>query len=230
MQLKDPSIAPLAPSNEAELTLSSAGQSEEKRRQILSGAREVFLGSGFDGASMGEIARVAGVSKGTLYVYFGSKEDLFTALVREECSQTAEHCFELDADADVREALMETGYRYLEAMIRPEHIATVRMVLGVAEKFPQIGKTFLSAGQETGVARLSVWLRAKVERGELVIDDYELAAWQFMIGCHALIVMPMLFGGAPKPDRERMERVVSHTVDTFLRAFRVPRCPGRPDA
>lgn len=227
MELKGPTMAPPM---EAELSPASAGQSEEKRRQILSGAREVFLGSGFDGASMGEIARVAGVSKGTLYVYFGSKEDLFTALVSEECSQTAEHCFELDPQADVRVTLTQTGHRYLEAMIRPEHIATVRMVVGVAEKFPQIGKTFLSAGQETGVARLSCWLRAKVAHGELAIDDYELAAWQFMIGCHALIVMPMLFGGAPKPDREHVERVVGHTVDSFLRAFGAPRCPDRPGA
>ena len=38
------------------------------------GRRKVFLAQGFDGASMGEIAKVAGVSKGTLYVYFDSKE------------------------------------------------------------------------------------------------------------------------------------------------------------
>jgi AcrR family transcriptional regulator len=50
-----------------------------KRRQIMDGARKVFLAEGFDAASMGEIARKAGVSKGTLYVYFDSKERLFEA-------------------------------------------------------------------------------------------------------------------------------------------------------
>jgi AcrR family transcriptional regulator len=39
----------------------------------MNGAREVFLAQGFDAASMGEIARKAGVSKGTLYFYFDSK-------------------------------------------------------------------------------------------------------------------------------------------------------------
>ena len=53
-----------------------------KRRQIIDGARQVFLAQGFDGASMGEIARTAGVSKGTLYVYFASKEDLFQVVAR----------------------------------------------------------------------------------------------------------------------------------------------------
>ncbi len=52
-------------------------EDNSKRRQILEGARKVFMDLGFDGASMGEIARVAGVSKGTLYVYFADKCRLF---------------------------------------------------------------------------------------------------------------------------------------------------------
>lgn len=192
---------------------------QEKKRQILNGAREVFLASSFDGASMGQIARVAGVSKGTLYVHFGSKQDLFSALVSTECAQTAEHCFELDDDADVRQSLTTTGYLYVAAMIRPEHIATVRLVIGVAEKFPEVGKAFLSAGTEAGVARLSEWLRTKIARGELVIDDVELAAWQFLIGCHALVVTPLLFGGAPQLENGCVERVVDHTVESFMRSF-----------
>ena len=58
-----------------------------KRRQILEGARQVFMRDGFDGASMNDVARVAGVSKGTLYVYFESKVSLFEALVREDRQQ-----------------------------------------------------------------------------------------------------------------------------------------------
>ncbi len=53
------------------------GAGDAKIRQILDGARAVFLAVGFDGASMNEIARAAGVSKGTLYVYFPSKVGLF---------------------------------------------------------------------------------------------------------------------------------------------------------
>ena len=52
---------------------------------------------GFDAASMGEIAREAGVSKGTLYVYFDSKEELFEAIVEEQCRQQGEQIFTFDA-------------------------------------------------------------------------------------------------------------------------------------
>ena len=61
-----------------------------KRRQILDGARKVFMDLGFDGASMGEIARAAGVSKGTLYVYFADKNRLFEAIVEEEVARTGQ--------------------------------------------------------------------------------------------------------------------------------------------
>jgi len=66
-------------------SLQAVGEEESsKRRQILDGARKVFLELGFDGASMGEIARAAAVSKGTLYVYFPDKAGLFAAIVEEE--------------------------------------------------------------------------------------------------------------------------------------------------
>jgi hypothetical protein len=57
-----------------------ADEDGAKRRQIIEGARRVFLAQGFDAASMGAIARAAGVSKGTLYVYFENKERLLDAI------------------------------------------------------------------------------------------------------------------------------------------------------
>src|SRR3978361_590109 len=89
-----------------------------KRRQILDGARRVFLAHGFDGASMGEIARAAGVPKGPLYVYFDSKETLFEALTLAERGSLAEALFRLDEhDPDVRAVLRRLGLSFLYAMI-----------------------------------------------------------------------------------------------------------------
>src|ERR1700721_373426 len=88
-----------------------------KRRQIMEGARAVFLASGFDGASMNDVARVAGVSKGTLYVYFESKEQLFEALIREERRQQAERLTDCSLETDdVRATLMDFGCRLMEMM------------------------------------------------------------------------------------------------------------------
>ncbi|SCW70267.1 transcriptional regulator, TetR family [Ancylobacter rudongensis] len=190
-----------------------------KHNQILRGAREVFLASGFDGASMGEIARAAGVSKGTLYVYFDSKEDLFTALVTDECTRTAEACFDLDPDGPSEETLQGLASRYIHAMLEPSHLRTVRMVIGVAEKLPEIGRAFLQAGHVEGVRRLSKWLQVKIAQGEFVIEDVELAAWQFMLGCQSKIIVPMIFGDNARPDATIIGNVVDQTVRSFMSAF-----------
>src|SRR5450432_2525045 len=95
-----------------------------KRRQIMEGARRVFLADGFDGASMNDIARVAGVSKGTLYVYFESKEQLFEALIRDERRKQAERLMETSfATNDVRAVLFDFGCRLIEMMSRPDTLA-----------------------------------------------------------------------------------------------------------
>src|SRR5919109_3342246 len=114
-----------------------------KRRQIMDGAREVFLAQGFDAASMGEIARKAGVSKGTLYVYFDSKEELFEATVHEACAAQAKAVFSLDpADHDLEGVLTRLGREYVKFLCRPGGMSQLRTVIGIAERMPEIGRQF----------------------------------------------------------------------------------------
>src|SRR6201988_5203645 len=90
-----------------------------KRRQILDGARKVFMNLGFDGASMGEIARSAGVPKGTLYVYFADKNRLFEAIVEAESLEKGEFVFNLEPEREVTIALREFGQTYIAMLCRP---------------------------------------------------------------------------------------------------------------
>src|SRR5438105_11938963 len=88
-------------------------EDSSKRRQILDGARKVFMDLGFDGASMGEIARSAGVSKGTLYVYFADKSRLFEAIVEEEALEKGKVAFDLNPGRDANTTLLEFGKTYI---------------------------------------------------------------------------------------------------------------------
>ena len=140
--------------------VSSRGEDNAKRRQILDGARRVFLADGFDGASMNEVARSAGVSKGTLYVYFTDKQDLFAALIRDEKQSQAEQLCRFDTDdVDVRATLLALGVRLMELMTRPESIAQLRTVVAVAAKFPAIGRAYYEAGPLFGRRRLAALFR-----------------------------------------------------------------------
>ena len=193
----------------------SSGEGE-KRRQILEGARQVFMASGFDGASMGEIAKAAGVSKGTLYVYFDSKEALFEALTVEEKEGLAENLFRLDeADPDVRAVLTRLGASYLAMMARPEHVSIIRMVIGACEKFPRFGQAFYEAGPACGVGRLKVYLDAQVTAGRLRACDTELAAKHFLQLCQAGMLTRLLFNAGAAPTDDEIRHRVTEAVRVF---------------
>src|SRR5881628_1996914 len=109
---------------------SSPAPDEEssKRRQILDGARRLFLDLGFDGASMGEIARAAGVSKGTLYVYFTDKSALFEAILEEEALEHGQVAFNFDPLRDAETTLRDFGLAYIRLLCRPGGGSAIRTV------------------------------------------------------------------------------------------------------
>ena len=131
-----------------------------KRRQIMEGARRIFLQDGFDGASVGDIVRAAGVSKGTLYAYFPSKEKLFEALIIEDRRKQAEALFTLDeTDHDVVRVLRKLGNSFLDMLLSPDNLDFLRIVVGASTKFPQLGKAFFDAGPCQGSSRLGSYFQ-----------------------------------------------------------------------
>ncbi|MGD0418755.1 MAG: TetR/AcrR family transcriptional regulator [Xanthobacteraceae bacterium] len=194
-----------------------------KRRQILEGARAVFLAQGFDAASMNDIARAAGVSKGTLYVYFKHKQELFDAIVEQECTAQAEGIFDLDPnDRDVEAVLTRLGIGYVKFLCRPEKASAIRTVIAIADRMPEVGRRFYETGPASGIARLSDYLSAQVAAGALAVEDCEIAAAQFMEASHAALFKPIVFNFAPEPSAEQVERGVRIAVNVFLAAYRVP--------
>jgi AcrR family transcriptional regulator len=191
-----------------------------KRLQIVEGARSIFMARGFDAASMGDIAKAAGVSKGTLYVYFKDKDELFNAIVHKECRIQAEGIFEFDvADPDVAGALRRTGIAFVQALCAYGRQSAVRAVIAIADRMPNIGRTFYETGPAVGIAKLRAYLEAQVAAGRLEVEDCEVAAAQLIESFHALLFKPVLFNFAPPPPLERIEYVVTIAVKTFMAAY-----------
>jgi AcrR family transcriptional regulator len=200
----------------------AAGEdSSSKRRQIIEGARRVFMAQGFDAASMGEIARVAGVSKGTLYVYFENKDELFEAIVGQECHAQAEQIFALDPDNhDVEGVLTRLGLDFVRFLCRPGGAPPLRTVIAIAERMPEVGRRFYETGPGFGIAQVEAYLHAQVAAGVLEIADCEVAAAQFIDSCLATVFKPILFNFGAAPTPERIEHVVKIAVRTFMAAYR----------
>lgn len=209
--------APSAPQAGPEREESAA--TAAKRRQILEGARRAFFAAGFEAASMGDIARAAGVSKGTLYVYFDSKEALFTALVEETKRQSAEQRAPLRTDGpDVAATLTAFAADLIQRMTQPDHLRMVRMVLGVAERLPGPARSLYEAGPRHGAALVAAYLADLGAAGRMEIADPARAAWLFL----AMVVHPVItrvgLGGEPAPDRAEAEALAADAVAVFLAA------------
>ncbi len=169
---------------------------------------------------MNEVARASGVSKGTLYVYFTNKEDLFAALIRDEKQAQAEQLCRFDSDdGDVGATLQGFGVRLLELMMRPDSMAHLRTVMAVAAKFPNIGRAFYESGPLVGRQRLGRYLDRQVAAGRLAIDDTEYAAAQFLELCKARHYLEAALEVAPPPSRAVLETHIGRAVDMFLRAY-----------
>jgi AcrR family transcriptional regulator len=204
----------------------AANEESAKRRQILDGARAVFLAQGFDAASMGEIARKARVSKGTLYVYFDSKEELFEAIVHEACEEQAERVFSFDlADHDIEEVLTQLGRGYVKFLCQPGAMSPLRTVIAISERMPEIGREFYETGPAKGISALRSYLDHQAAAGNLIIEDCEVAAGQFLDSCLATMFRPMLFNAGGEPAEERIRHVVGIAVRTFLAAYRRKDAP-----
>jgi AcrR family transcriptional regulator len=193
-----------------------------KRRQIVEGARRVFMAQGFDAASMDKIARAAGVSKGTLYVYFDNKEQLFLAIVREECQAQTEEIFDFDSnDHDVGAVLTRLGLGYVNFLVTEGRLPALRTVIAIADRMPEIGREFYDSGPSRAIAALASYLRVQVAAGVLAIEDCDVAAAQFMDSCLATIFRPALLNCSSQSSKEHIEHVVRTSVRVFLAAYLV---------
>ncbi len=195
-------------------------EDSSKRRQILDGASKVFMDLGFDGASMGEIARAAGVSKGTLYVYFADKSRLFETIVEEQALEQGNVAFNFDPERDVATTLREFGQAYILLLCRPGGGSAIRTVMAIAERMPDVGRRFYEDVLEKTINRLADYLQAHVRPDDLAIDDSHLAASQFMEVCKATLFLPFVFQAAPAPSPERIAEVVDSATRMFLAAYR----------
>jgi AcrR family transcriptional regulator len=190
-----------------------------KRRQILAGAGKVFMDLGFDGASMGEIARAAGVSKGTLYVYFADKNRLFEAIVEQEMLDQKKVDFNFDPERDVATTLREFGQAYIQLLCRPGGGSAIRTVMSIAERMPDVGRRYYEHVLENTINRIAAYLETRVKRNEVAIPDCQLAASQFMMMCQASLFLPFIFQAAPPPSTARIAQVVESATRMFLAGY-----------
>jgi AcrR family transcriptional regulator len=194
---------------------------DARRDHILDVARECFLRDGYAGCSMSTIAARLGGSKGTLYNYFRSKEQLFEAFVRRACERFAEAISEAPpADGDLRQRLVHIARAFQDHLLSPDAIAVQRLVVGEGERFPELGPLFYAAGPKIIIAKLSAEFAGLIASGRLRQADPDIAARQFKDLAVSSVQWRRIWGVINHPSAEELDGHAASGVDTFLRAYR----------
>ena len=192
-----------------------------KYDQVLAGARTVFLRDGFEGASVDDIAREAGVSKATLYSYFPDKRLLFTEVLSAEClRQTSEAEALITDDMPIEQALRIAAERIVDFALSDFGHAVFCICVSEAERFPGLGQAFYKSGPELVKTRIAAFLSEAAAAGSLKIDDIDLAADQFLSLCKAGLHDRSVLGVLPPDMTTERKRVVDGAVRMFLAGYR----------
>ena len=198
-----------------------------KRRQIIDGAASVFNELGYDGASMSRIAEEAGVSKGTLYNYFVSKSDLFSAFVERETSRSQAWIMDIGplddeqpgGPREIESILKGIARRLIHTLISPSAQILHRIIISEAGKFPHLARIYYEAGYLRGTQGLALWLAEQDREGRLTIADPTLAAEQFGALCRTRIWMLRCLKIASETSGHDIDEIVDATVAMFLSSY-----------
>jgi TetR/AcrR family transcriptional repressor of mexJK operon len=207
------------------LANAGGGRTARKRRAILDAATTVFLRSGYLGSSMDEIALLADVSKQTIYKQFASKEALFIEIVTGLTNDASDVVHgvipELAHGEDLGAFLEEYAYRQLSVVLTPRLMQLRRVVIGEADRFPELGRALYESGPQRAMAAMATAFRRVADRGWLAIDDAAAAASHFnWLVMSEPLNRAMLLGDAGIPKRRALRRHAADAVRVFLAAYR----------
>jgi len=192
--------------------------------QVLDGARQVFMADGFEGASVDTIAKRAGVSKATLYSYFPDKRLLFMEVARTECGRQAKAAAaSVDMSNPPAEVLTEAATQMLKFFLSGFGQRVFRICVAESDRFPELGQQFYESGPAIVQEVLVAYFDLAIARGELKIDDKELAAHQFSELCKSYLFPRIIFGVQTEFSDAEINRVINGAVDVFLARYGVKR-------
>jgi TetR/AcrR family transcriptional repressor of mexJK operon len=194
---------------------------ERSRTAILAGAATVFLRDGYDGASVDDIAREAGVAKRTVYNVFADKEALFRETVGVAIGIAEQFTGEIAAaTGGMREAsdIAPMSRRLASAVLLGPVLPLRRLLVSETRRFPDLAEQYRRRAPETVLAALSIALRDLARAGQLRIDNADVAAEHL-----AFLIMGADMDRGMFVDRPVSETRIRRRADAgsaaFLRAY-----------
>ncbi|MEU0629009.1 TetR/AcrR family transcriptional regulator [Streptomyces sp. NPDC005989] len=199
-------------------------RSARKHQAILEAATTVFLSKGYSGTSMDDIAKLAAVSKQTVYKHFADKEKLFSEIVlatTDRIDGMIDLVAAVPADADaLEENLTRLARQFLAALTRPQVLQLRRLIIANADTFPELSAAWYEQGFERVLVTLSETFRHLADEGLLRTDDTMLAAHHFAGLLLWIPVNKAMFHGSSQHTEADLDHYAAAGVRAFLAAHR----------
>jgi AcrR family transcriptional regulator len=157
-------------------------RAEDRPREICAAALDVFSEKGFAAAKLDEIAARAGVSKGTLYLYFKDKADLFRAVVRDSIAPNVAAITSQVSSPDAPFAdvvrIFLGGFAEREARLPIGAVA--KIVVGESRNFPELARVWHDEVASKAIGAIAASIERAQQRGEVRAGDPRLYAFSLM--------------------------------------------------
>lgn len=210
-------------------------EAERRHRALLDAATHLFLEGGLNGTSIDAIAERAGVAKRFIYARYASKAELFLAAIGRFVEERLSPLATLDLpDIPVEVALHQFGRKVLEVALQPEPLSIYRTLVIEGGRFPDLSRLFVERNRERALAGFTRVLATYAERGEIELDDPQLAAEHFFILVVGIPQRFALIGVREEP--AQAERRLKAAIRLFLDGCRtgksrapMPTSPLGPD-
>ncbi|HWL40344.1 MAG TPA: TetR/AcrR family transcriptional regulator [Gemmatimonadaceae bacterium] len=204
----------------------------ERPRQILTAALEVFGEAGVARSTLDEIAERAGVSKGTIYLYFPNKEELFRQTIRAALTPT-DRPAETPARASATRQLLDTVERQWQFLTSPDGVVISRLVSAEQWQFPELSELY---GEEV-VSKFAQELAPIIRRGTATGEFRELEPAHAARMLTALVVHSAMWRettASPSASRKPGDAVLRELTDFYLQAIAptegaFPQADGAPN-
>lgn len=203
---------------------------EARPGELLDAALDLFVEKGFAATRAEEVAARAGVSKGTLFLYFPSKEELFKAVVRENLSgRFAEWNQEfVDFEGSTADMVRYCMKVWWERIGATRASGITKLMISEARNFPELAAFYQQEVIRPGTELVRRILKRGMDRGEFRPLDLDYAVFSIVAPMIFLIMMKHSLGAcAPQDYPLDPERYVASQVETLLRGFCVR--PGEPE-
>jgi len=196
---------------------------EARRGELIDAALDLFVERGFAATRADDVAARAGVSKGTMYLYFTNKEDLFKAVVREAIVPSIHEAADLIEHfaGTTPELLRLIMFAWWDKIGNSRAAGIVKLIMAEANNFPELARFYYEEVIAPGTNLFHSMLSRGVKRGEFRPIDVAMTTEALMAPMVMLIMWRHSIGPCAQKPMPDPALYIDHVVDLALRGLQI---------